>query len=97
MRLKSDAKFEEKLWMGNIKNLANFFQSTQTSQNLDFDGIFLSKVENAGAYDNEVCCKIWRGIDLLFHIGKRNLTNVDPNSRKSQKFVLYCALFEQSI
>ena len=36
MTLKSDAKFEEKLTCGlknDVRNLANFYQSTQTSQN----------------------------------------------------------------
>ena len=49
MTLKSDAKFEEKLTCGlenDMRNLANFYQNTQKSQNWDFDGILLSKVEN---------------------------------------------------
>ena len=49
MTLESDAKFEEKLTFAqedNIKNLANFHQSTFKSQNVDFDGILLYKVEN---------------------------------------------------
>ena len=49
MTLKSDAKFEEKLTCGlenNMRNLANFYQSTRKSQNWHFDGILLSKVEN---------------------------------------------------
>ena len=49
MTLKSDAKFEEKLTFGlenNIKNLANFHQSTCKSRSGDFDEILLSKVEN---------------------------------------------------
>ena len=52
MTLESDAKFEEKLTFGlenNIKNLANFHQSTCKSQNGNFDGIILSKVENIWA------------------------------------------------
>ena len=47
--LESDAKFEEKLTCGlenNMRNLANFHQSTCKSQNGDFEGILLSKVEN---------------------------------------------------
>ena len=47
--LNSNAKFQEKLTcsLGNdMRNLANFYQSTQKSQNYDFNGIFLSKVEN---------------------------------------------------
>ena len=49
MTLKSDAKFEKKLSCGfknDMRNLANFYQSTQESQNWDFDGVILSKVEN---------------------------------------------------
>ena len=48
LTLKSDAKFEEKLTCGleNDRNLPNFHYSTQKSQNWDFDGILLSKVEN---------------------------------------------------
>ena len=46
--LKSDAKFEEKLtcfFENDKKNLENFHQRTRKSQNLDFDGILLCKVE----------------------------------------------------
>ena len=49
MTLKSDAKFEEKLTCGlknDMRNLANFHQCTRKSQNWDFDGVLLSKVEN---------------------------------------------------
>ena len=49
MTQESDVKFEEKLTFSlesNIKNLANFHQSTCKSQSGDFDGILLSKVEN---------------------------------------------------
>ena len=49
MTLKCHAKFEEKLTCGlenDMRNLVNFHQSTQKSQNWDFDGILLSKVEN---------------------------------------------------
>ena len=48
MTLKSDAKFEEKLTYGlenDMRNLANIYYSTK-SQNWDFDGILISKVEN---------------------------------------------------
>ena len=50
MTLKSDAKFEEKLTCGlenDMKNLANFHQSSQKYQNWNSDGILLFKVENA--------------------------------------------------
>ena len=49
MTLKSRAKFEEKPTCGlenYMRNLANLHQSTQKSQNWDFSGVLLSKVEN---------------------------------------------------
>ena len=49
MTMKSDAKFEEKLTCSlenDMRNLSNFHQSNWKSQNWDFDGILLSKVEN---------------------------------------------------
>ena len=52
MTLDSDAKFEEKLTCGlenDRRNLANFHQSNQKSQNWDFYGILLSEVENVSA------------------------------------------------
>ena len=52
MTLECDAKFEEKLTCGlenDMRNMANFHQSTWKSQNWDFDGILLSKVENVWA------------------------------------------------
>ena len=52
MTPESDAKFEGKLTFA-FKNvmwaLRNIHHSTWKSQNWDFDGILLSKVENAGA------------------------------------------------
>ena len=54
MALNIDAKFEGKLtcaFKNDMRNLANFHQSTWKSQNWDFDGILLSKVENAWAWD----------------------------------------------
>ena len=51
MTLESDSKFEGKLTCGleNMRNLAYFHLSTWKSQNWDFDGILLSKVENVWA------------------------------------------------
>ena len=49
MILESDAKSEEKVTCGqenDMRNLENFHQSTQKSQNLDFYWVLLSKVEN---------------------------------------------------
>ena len=49
MTLECDAKFEEKLTCGlenDMRNLADFHQSTRNSQNWDFYWILLYKVEN---------------------------------------------------
>ena len=49
MKLECDAKLEEKLTCdleNQMRNLANFHQSTRKSQNWDLDGILLSKVKN---------------------------------------------------
>ena len=54
MTLESDAKFEGKLtfaFKNDMRNLRNFHQSTWKSQNWDFDGILLFKVENAWPED----------------------------------------------
>ena len=48
MTLKGDVKFEEKLTgclENDLRNLANFHQSTRKCQNWNFDGILLPKVE----------------------------------------------------
>ena len=52
MTLKTDSKFEKKLTCGlenDMKNFANFYQSTRKFQNRDFDGILLSKLEKGRA------------------------------------------------
>ena len=49
MARKIDTKFEGKLTCASksdMRNLADFHQSTRKSQNWDFDDILLSKVEN---------------------------------------------------
>ena len=49
MTRECDAKFEEKLTCAlenDMRNLANFHQSTQNSQNWNFHWILLCKVEN---------------------------------------------------
>ena len=46
MTLKEDAKFKGKMTRGlknDIRNLVNFHASSRKSQNLYFDGLFLSK------------------------------------------------------
>ena len=52
MTLECDAKFEEKLSCGlenDMRNLANFHQSTSKSPKWGIDGVLLSKVENVSA------------------------------------------------
>ena len=47
MALKIDTKFEGKLTCASkndMRNLANFHQTTQKFQNWDFEGVLLSKV-----------------------------------------------------
>ena len=49
MKLNNDANLEGKLTCGlenDLRNLANFNQSTRKCQNWDFDEVILSKVEN---------------------------------------------------
>ena len=69
MKLNSDAKFEEKLTCcleNNLKNLANFHQSTWKCHNWDFDGIILSKVEKV--WQRRIMSWQWRIMQNL----KRN-------------------------
>ena len=52
MTQKSDAKFEKKLTFGlknDMRNMESFDQSTWVVQDLNFDGILNSKVENVWA------------------------------------------------
>ena len=59
MTLKCHAKFEENLTCGlenDTRNLANFHQNIWKCQNWDFDGILVSKIENAWAKKLEDLC-----------------------------------------
>ena len=50
MTPKNDKKFERKLDCGfenDMKNMAHFHYCTSKSQNWDFDGLLLSKLENS--------------------------------------------------
>ena len=67
MALKIDTQFEEKLTCASkndMRNLANFHQSTWKSQNWDFDDILLLEMYEPKIYrgvmchDSEVWCKI---------------------------------------
>ena len=57
MTLECHAKFKEKLTCdleNDMKNLASFHWNTRKSQNWDFDGILLSKVENVREMSREI-------------------------------------------
>ena len=46
MTLNGDPKFKRKVtrdWKNNIRNMADFYASSQVSENLHFDGLLLSK------------------------------------------------------
>ena len=100
MILESDAKFEEKLTCGlwnNMRNLANFHQSTSKSQNWDFNGVFfvqswkymslkLTRELFVMTIKNDT--KTEEELTCEFKINMRNLTNFDPSTQKSQKFAL---------
>ena len=63
MTLKSDAKFEEKLTCcleNDMRNIANFHQSTRKCQNWNFDKILLSKVENVWALNLQWSYVSWQ-------------------------------------
>ena len=63
MTLKSDAKFKEKLTCcleNDMKNFANFHQSTRKSQNWNFDKTLLSKVENVWALNLQRSYVLWQ-------------------------------------
>ena len=88
MTLKSDAKFEEKLTCclkNDMRNFANFHQSTQKYQNWNFDKMLLSKVE---IYSGVICgmtmksdTKIGEELTCRFKIDM-NFTKFDPSTRK---------------
>ena len=87
MTMKSYANFEERLtsgWKEDIRNLANFHQSTGKSQNWNFDGILLSKVEGMTMKNNTKFEE-----ELTFHFKTdRNLTNFDLSTQKCKNIVL---------
>ena len=101
MTLESDAKFEGKLtfaFKNDMKNLRNFHQSNWKSQNLYFDGILLSKAENAWAWDLSLrynfvirmtnSAKMEEKLMSQFKTDMKNLTNFDSSTQKSQIFTL---------
>ena len=99
MTLKSDAKFDGKL-ENDMRNLANFHQSIQKSQNWDLDKNLWSKVENVWAsnlrgvicHDNEQGWKIWRKNDLCFQKWQEELDNF--HKEKNSDFILESKMAE---
>ena len=62
-----------------MRNLANFHQKTRKCQHWDFEGIFLSEVENVWAKKLQRMCngtEEWRGIDLPFHNWRKEVDKV---------------------
>ena len=84
MKMKSHAKFQEKLTCcleNDMRNFANFHQSTRKCQNWNFDKILLSKVENVWASNLQWNTKIEEELTCRFKIDM-NFTNFDPSIRK---------------
>ena len=78
MTLKSDAKFEEKLTCcleNDMRNLANFYQSTQKCQNRNFNGILLSEVENP--CDQSIYCFSYKSTEELSFMTLRSYANFE--------------------
>ena len=89
---KIDTKFEGKLICASkndMRNLANFHQSTWKSQNWYFDGIPLSKLESAWAWKLQRSYMSWqwrmmqnlkRNWLVILKIDMRNLMNFDSGT-----------------
>ena len=98
MTLKSDEKLEENLNCcseNDMRNSANFQQSTGKCQNWDFHGTLLPKVEKCISlkFIGDLCVmtmkndtKIEEELTCHFKIDMRNLTNFDPITQKFPKF-----------
>ena len=95
MTLKSDTEFEEKLTCGlknDMRNLANFYQKMKGRKctSLKFaEELCVITLKTDAKFEEELTC--WFKIDM------RNLTNFDPITRKSKKFALQWAPFQESI
>ena len=71
MTIKSDSNFEEKLicLKNNMRNLTNFNLSSEKSENLHFDEIFLSKECNVWAKIIHTNCAVKTTYDFKNDIG----------------------------
>ena len=98
MKLKRDTNFGEEspsCLKSGLRNLTNFDPSTQKVSKIStlmdsFSAKYilfeLIKYRGVIFHEHEGGCKIWKGIDSLFKIDVRNLTNFNLSARKSQKF-----------
>ena len=91
MMLESDAKFEEKVTFGlenDMKNLANFHQSTKVSKFGLLLGPFIQSKKFMNLKFTRVLCvmtmkndaKFEKELTYLFKIDLRNLTNFDRST-----------------
>ena len=84
-----------------MRNFANFHQSTWKSPNWDLDGILLSKVENVWikiyrgvlCHENEEWCKNWRGIDLSVQNWHEEFDKFWPEHSKISKICTLMGFF----
>ena len=108
MPLECDAKCEEKLTCGlenDIRNFANFQRTHEILKIGTFIGSFYRKQKNATLkLKGEICVVTMKNdakfeIELTCHfkIDIRDLINLDPGTKTSQKFTLLWADFEESI
>ena len=92
--MKSYAKFKGKLICGlknDLRNLVNFHASSRKSENLRFDGYFLSKpykdldekYGRAMSHNTEECSKFEEKLTLGSKNDMRNLVNFNVSSDKS--------------
>ena len=96
MKLKGDPKFKGKMTPGlknDIENLVDFNASSQKSENLHFNRIFLSKANKDldGKVNTEELCFITLKIDaekltLSFKNNMMILVNFNASSGKSENF-----------
>ena len=97
MTLKGDAKFKGTLTCvlkNDLRNLVNFYASSQKSENLHFDRIVLSKANKVQIKNTEELCFMTTKIDAKFEqkltIGSkndmRNLVNFHTTTQNSKNF-----------
>ena len=109
MTLKGDAKFEEKLTCdleNNMRNMANFHQSTWKSQNYDFDEFFYPNRKHMTLKSTEALCvmtmkndaKFEQELTCHFKIDIRNLNEFWFEHLKVSKiFILMCSFWAKYI